>query len=246
MKNYIFLPVVLLLATTLTGCYMVVEPGERGIEVTQGRISSEVLGEGGHTFNPITSEIKVFDVKQVTKTLETTVQTSDLQTITVHLAVMYSVPEGSVITLYRKYSGEVFETLISPRVREAVKAQASTHNASQFIQSRERIKAGMMHEVSEHLEGLVVIEDISITETELSQELQQAIEGKQVKQEQAKASFYDLERAKNEAKALEIKAHAMKNAPQLVQLEFAKRWDGKLPDHLTITGNGTPFLLQSK
>ena len=42
--------------------------------------------------------------------------------------------------IYQEYAGEPFDTLIAPRVQEALKEVAATQSAEQIVKKREEIK----------------------------------------------------------------------------------------------------------
>ena len=63
MKNLILV----LLALSLSACgFQIVDPGYRGIETSLGKIVGEPLPEGLHFYNPFTSDIEEFSIRQDT------------------------------------------------------------------------------------------------------------------------------------------------------------------------------------
>jgi prohibitin 2 len=214
----------------LTGCMTTIEPGERGVKVAMGKTDENLLKEGFYTFNPFGERIEEFVVRQTTESLSTEIQTKDLQTIAVSASVNYKVLDSGVIPIFKNYAGDPWTALIKPRTLEAFKTASSKLTASEFIQSRDVVKVYVFNHVNHSLSGLAEISDFAINDIEFSSELTKAVEAKQRKQEEAKGSEYELIKAQNEAKAMVIKANAMKNNPSLVQMEFVKKWDGKLPE----------------
>ena len=102
----------------------------------------------------------------------------------------------------------------------------------------------------------ISLDEINITEFEFSNEFNQAIEEKQIAEQQALKAKLDLQRveveaqqkieqAKAEAEALSIqKDHVTTEIIELrkieAQIEAIKKWDGKLP---TFNGGGVvPFI----
>jgi prohibitin 2 len=214
----------------LTGCMTTIEPGERGVKVSMGKTDENLLKEGFYTFNPFGERIEEFVVRQTTESIITEIQTKDLQTIAVSASVNYKVLDSGVIPIFKNYAGDPWTALIQPRTLESFKTASSKLTASEFIQSRDVIKAFVLNHVNHSLGGLAEISDFAINDIKFSPELTKAVEAKQRKQEEAKGSEYELTKAQNEAKAMVIKANAMKNNPSLVQMEFMKKWDGKLPE----------------
>jgi regulator of protease activity HflC (stomatin/prohibitin superfamily) len=115
------------------------------------------------------------------------------------------------------------------------------------------------------LRNCITISNVAITDFDFSDEFNRAIELK-VKAEQealqaknektrrvtqaeagaeerklaADAEAYQIARASEaRAAAIQREAKALKNNPELIQLRFAEKWDGRLP---TLTGGAVPFL----
>ncbi len=103
-------------------------------------------------------------------------------------------------------------------------------------------------------EYLVYIEDFPINNMDLSDELEQAIELKQIKEQEALAKSYELTKAKKdaeitvvaakaEAEAVRIKGQALKSSPEVIELEISKKWDGKTPSTVVVGKGGGNVLL---
>ena len=73
--------VTLLLATlTLSSCgFEVVDTGRRGIKVNLGEVVGEPLPEGLHFYNPFTSDIREFNVREEKWENQTAIFTRDTQ-----------------------------------------------------------------------------------------------------------------------------------------------------------------------
>jgi hypothetical protein len=88
----------------------------------------------------------------------------------------------------------------------------------------------------------------------LTDELEQAIELKQIKEQEALAKEYELRKAKKdaeitvvnaeaEAKAVKIKGAALKTSPEVIELEIAKKWNGESPATVVVGKGGGNVLL---
>src|SRR6266478_9651864 len=65
---------------------------------------------------------------------------SDLQQTHIELKVLFRIPESSVVKLFQQYYGEPFESLVAPRVHEALKEVTALQSAEQIVKNREQIK----------------------------------------------------------------------------------------------------------
>jgi prohibitin 2 len=215
----------------------VVDPGFRGIEVTLGKVSDDFKPEGFGTKVPFVSHIVAIPVRQLTRDLPAQCYSADLQQIDVKLRVLYRIPEASVVSIYKEYAGDPFDTLIAPRIQEALKEVTALQSAEQVVKRREDIKTAALLATRLKVGNILIIEDIVLENITLSTELEAAIESKMVQeQEAAKARFTQQKsqieadtaiiRAKGEAEAIRIRAEAIRDNPGLIQLQIV---DGKAP-----------------
>jgi len=234
----------------------VVEPGFRGVQVTLGKVSDEFKPEGFGSKSPFVSHIVSIPVRQLARALPAECYSSDLQQVNIALRVLYRIPEASVVRIYKEFAGDPFDSLIAPRVQEALKEVTALQSAEQIVKKREEIKAKALVATKEKIGSILIVEDIVLENITLSKELEAAIESKMVQeQEAAKARFTQQKsqieadtaiiKAKGEAEAIRIRGEALRDTPGLIQLQIVEKWDGKAP--LVIGGGGentgTNFIL---
>ncbi len=155
------------------------------------------------------------------------------------LRVLYRVPEDSVVTIYKQYAGDPFDSLIAPRVQEALKEVAALETAEQIVKSREAIKQKVITSARLKIGSILTVEDIVIRNIDLSTELERAIEAKMVAEQQAaQARFTQMQtqveaetaiiRAKGEAEAIKVRGRgALKLNPVFLKLQIVERWNGR-------------------
>jgi prohibitin 2 len=218
----------------------VVKPGYRGVEVTLGRVSPAFKPEGFGLKVPLAASIHQISIRQQTAEDKSECYSSDLQQITIDLKVLFRVPESSVVKLFQDYYGEPFESLIAPRVQEALKEVAALQSAEQIVKNREQIKTRSLEIARRKVGTLLVIEDIVIQNIALTKELEHAIEAKMVQEQEASKSKYLQQRvqieadtavirAKGEAESIMIRGQALKANPAFVDLQIVDKWDGIAP-----------------
>ena len=234
--------VILILALVIAASQAtyVIEPGTRGIMVTLGKVSPAALTEGFGTKAPFVSHIQTVPVRQQTRELPAECYSADLQQVNMQLRVLYRIPEASVVKIYQDYAGEPFDSLVAPRVQEALKEVTALQSAEQIVKRREEIKTRTLAAAREKIASLLIVEDIVIENINLSRELETAIEAKMVQeQEAAKARFTQQKaqieadtaiiKAKGEAEAIRIRGEALRDTPGLIQLQIVEKWDGRAP-----------------
>jgi prohibitin 2 len=232
--------VILVLVLAGSQSTYVVDPGFRGVEVTLGKVSEQFKPEGFGTKSPFITHIVDIPVRQLTRPLPAECYSSDLQQVNVSLRVLYRIPEASVVQIYKSYAGDPFDSLIAPRVQEALKEVTALQSAEQIVKKREDIKARTLAEARKKVGDILLVEDIVLENITLSKELETAIESKMVQeQEAAKARFTQQKaqieadtaiiKAKGEAEAIRVRAEAIRDNPGLIQLQIVEKWDGKAP-----------------
>jgi prohibitin 2 len=242
-----FLPaligVALLLFAIVTLCSSttyVVQPGTRGIKITLGKADDRVLPEGFGFKAPFISRVVPVNVRQQTHPVRADCFSSDLQQVVADLRVLYRVPEGSVVQIYKQFAGDPFDSLIAPRVQEAIKEVTALQTAEQIVKNGEDIKQKTLASARQKIGDILWVEDIVIRNIDLSDELEKAIEAKMVAEQQAaQARFSQVQaqveaetaviRAKGEAEAIKVRGEALKLNPSFVRLQIVERWNGKSP-----------------
>ncbi len=233
----------------------VVNPGFRGVEVTLGKVSPVFKGEGFGWKTPFITHIVPVSVRQQTRELTADCYSSDLQQVKTELRVLYRVPESSIVKIYQQFAGDPFDSLIAPRVQEALKEATALQSAEQIVKQREAIKSAALVAAQKKVGDIVVIVDVVIQNIDLSHELETAIESKMVQeQEAAKAKFTQVKaqieadtvviKAKGDAESIRIRGEALKQTPAFIDLQIVEKWDGRAPLYVGgASGGGVNMLL---
>lgn len=251
-RNIAFAVLGVFLLVSLYSSFYTVQPGNRGILVTLGKVDMNFKSEGLGFKMPFITDLTEVTTKQRTEGLQAAAFSSDLQTVDVHIKVLYRVPESSITTVFQQYAGNPFDSLIAPRVQEALKEVAAQESAEGIVKKREVIKTRTLELARQKVGTILVLEDIVIENIDLSKELETAIEAKMVQeQEAAKAKFTQQKaeieaktaviRAEGEAKAIQVRGEAIRKNPSVIDLQIAEKWDGVAP--LVVGGNGANILL---
>jgi prohibitin 2 len=241
----------LLVAMVVLGSSYVVDPGERGVRVTLGKMSDQFVPPGFGLKLPFVTEIRRVNVQQDTRGVSAECFSSDLQQINIQLKILYRIPEESVVRVLRDYAGTPFEKLILPRVQEATKEVTASKTAADIVKMREQIKGSALAASREKIGDLLAIEDLVIEDVQLSKELEQAIEAKMVQQQEAEKAVFRMQQARTDAETLIIKAKAdaesisiqgsaLEKTPRLVELKMVEKWNGVSPQ---VVGSGSNILL---
>lgn len=233
-----------------------VEYGHVGLYKTFGKLNSNVLSPGIHLKIPFIQSVIQVNTQVTKAETDTSASSKDLQPVSTHVAVNYSVDKESAYNLMNNIGGSFDTVIINPAVQEIVKEVTARYQAEDLIAKRD-VVAG---EISEHLTNRLakydlLVKEVNIVNFKFSDAFNQSIEAKQVAQQQALKASNDLKRieieaqqkiAQAEAEAEALKLKKQEVTPELVQLKqievqekALEKWDGKLP---AVTGGATPFI----
>lgn len=225
-----------------------VQPGTRGVKVTLGRTADEFLPEGFGFKAPFITHVVPVNIRQRTHTVKAECFSSDLQQVILDLRVLSRAPEGSVVTIFKQFAGDPFDSLIAPRVQEAMKEITALQTAELIVKQREDIKQKAIAAAKAKIGNLLVLEDIVIRNIELSKELEKAIEAKMVAEQQAAQARFTQQqvqveattaviKARGEADAIKVRGEALRANPSFIRLQIVEKWNGKSP---MVVPGGTP------
>ena len=235
-----------------------VPTGFVGIRTRFGKASENVVQEGLNLQIPMIERIVLMDCRTQKAEIDCSTASRDLQEVTLKVAVNYNVSLENAYNIYKSIGVNYESIMISPSILESVKAVTAQYTAEELITKRSEVSDKMQDTLKEKIEsrGFTVI-DFNVTDLDFSLAYNQAIEKKQVAEQEAKQAQYELEKAKieNENKIAEAEANSKvmqvqdssttENALKLKELEikknFIEKWNGVLPS--TVTGDSViPFL----
>lgn len=255
----LFVPILLLfiLLVFLT-CFTSVPTGYVGIRTKFGKADQDVVQEGLNMKIPMIERIVLMDCRTQKAEVDCSTASRDLQEVTLRVAVNYNVSVENAYNIYKNIGVNYESIMISPSILESVKSVTAQYTAEELITKRSEVSDKMQETLKEKIEsrGFSIV-DFNITDLDFSAAYNQAIEKKQVAEQEAKQAQYELEKSKieNEKKIAEAEANAKvmqvqdssttENALKLKELEikknFIEKWNGVLPS--TVTGDSVvPFL----
>jgi prohibitin 2 len=224
---------------------VIVQPGHKGVLYNRigGLSDTAKLTEGMNFIVPWFQRPIIYNIRVKSQVVNTSSGSKDLQMVQISLRVVYKPDPSNLQTVYRTLGQDYDARVLPSIVNEIVKAVVAQYNASELMTLRDQVS----HQVKSILQKRasdfkIVIDDVSITHLAYSRDYAQAVEAKQVAQQEAERAKYIVERAMQEKKATVIRAEgearsaqligdAIKNNPAFVQLrriEAAKEVAEKL------------------
>lgn len=212
----------------LQNCLYNVDAGHRGIifDRLQG-VKSDIYKEGTHFLIPVLQKAIIYDVRTRPRTIQTTTGTKDLQIVNVTLRVLSKPDEASLPHIYRTLGTDYDERVLPSIGNEVLKAIVAQFNADQLLTLRDRVSSEVRESLTRRAaEFGLLLDDVSITHLNFSNEFTKAIENKQVAQQEAERSKFIVMRAEQEKLAAIIRAEGESEAAQLVSDAMAEHGEG--------------------
>ncbi|KWX86025.1 prohibitin family protein [Paenibacillus sonchi] len=233
-----------------------VEYGHVGLYKTFGKLNNNMLSPGIHFKIPFIQTVIQVNTQVTKAETDTSASSKDLQPVSTHVAVNYSVNKDSAYNLMNNIGGNFDGVIINPAIQEIVKEVTAKYPAEDLITRRDLVAGEISELLTKRLGRYdLVVNDINIVNFKFSDAFNQSIEAKQVAQQQALKAENDLRRVEIEAKQKIAQAQAEAESlrlkkqevtPELVQLKqievqekALEKWNGVLP---SVTGGATPFV----
>jgi prohibitin 2 len=245
----------LAMCLSLSACgFEIVDTGYRGIQTRFGEVVGEPLPEGLHFYNPFTSDIIEYGVRQETWSTKSAIFTQDNQRVDVSFSVTYN-PDPKVVTsLYRDFGREndLVIKVIQPVVLGSIQNAIGKVVADELNQKKDFVRNQALKDLKSNLEARhVSVTDLQLTDVDFEDSYEKAAEEKVVAVQNAQKAKNETvtieERAKQviktaeaDARAMQIKSQALQQNKGLIEYEAIQKWDGKLPQYQF--GNSTPFI----
>ena len=230
-------------AFTLFGCAQIDET-ERGVVLQFGKYN-ETFEPGLNFYNIITKEVIRIPVCTQLETVKIESGSKDLQTVYVGTNVNYHVDPENVGRIYSKYGTHYVSTVLQPKIKETITGITPQYVPEEMLQKREEIRSRMESALKSKLDSAnahIIIDGFTITEFQFSRAFNEAIEAKQVQEQEAlkeknikiKMDYQNEQRvakAKADSAVIALQMEALKkqNGKEYLMLKWIEKWDGKLP-----------------
>lgn len=227
-------------------CFRTVGAGQVGIVTRFGEVNRvQTSGIAIKAPWPI-EHIEKMETRVQKEEQDASAATSDLQDVNGKLALNYALDNETALRVYKELGKDYKNRVITPAVQESFKSATASFTASELITKRGEVKAKAYEVIKSRLEkyGIRIV-DLNIVNFSFSAAFNQAIEAKQVAQQNAEKATQDLARIKVEAEQVITAAQGQAEAqrlqretltPEIVRLREIEsqnnaiaKWNGVLP-----------------
>ncbi len=193
----------------IVSCFTTIPTGYTGIVTTFGRVEDITLEAGINTKAPWQKIIKM-DNRNQKAVIDMICFSSDIQEVSIKYSVNYQINKETASTIYRTIGTDYYNTVMLPRIEEAVKSVIARFTAETLIENRTQfsneIYSVLMNDLSVYNIKIITasVEDIDFTDA-----FTNAVEAKQVAAQ--KKLQAEIEQAQ---KTMEQEAEAQRSVVQ--------------------------------
>jgi len=190
-------------------------------------IKKEVVGEGTHFMIPWVQRPIIYDIRARPKNVPAITGSKDLQNVNITLRVLFRPQPSELPNIYTTLGQDYDDRVLPSITNEVLKAVVAEFDAGELITMREQVSARVNTELMERAKQFgLILDDISITHLTFGREFTQAVEQKQVAQQDAEKARFVVEKAEFHKQAAVIQAEGDTEAAELLAKAFAQAGEG--------------------
>ncbi|MBD2298189.1 prohibitin family protein [Nostoc sp. FACHB-190] len=229
-----------LITIFLTPC-VIVNAGERGVLMKFGEVQEQILGEGLHLIIPVVNTVEKISIRVQKQEISTEAASKDLQDVFTDVALNWHIIPEEVNTIFQQIGNRenIISRIINPAIEEVLKAIIAQYTAEEIITKRGDVKLGLDSALTTRLRSYhLAFDDISLVHVHFSERFSEAVEAKQIAEQEAKKAEFLALKAVKEAEAKvnlargEAETYRLLRdglTPELLQKQAIEKWNGKLP-----------------
>ncbi len=171
----------LFLILFISGCFVQVPAGYRGVLLRFGATTGRTLDQGLGSKLPVIDSVFKMSVQTQKYEVDAAAVSKTLQDVKTKVAINYRLEPTAVADIYRTLGVDYIERIAAPAIQETVKAITAKYSAEDLILQREVVKNDIANDFKQRMAARgIIVEVVNITNFEFSPEFTQSIEAKMV------------------------------------------------------------------
>jgi len=231
----------LLILAIISTFFVVIPAGKRGVLMEFGQVKEVILGEGLHPLIPVVNTVEKLSVRVQKQEIIVQAACQDLQNISIELALNWHLDANKIYLIFQQIGNQnqIIDKIINPSLSEVIKSVTAQYTAEEMITQRSQVKTEVDTKLRDRLKIYhILMDDLSFLNIHFSDRFQEAVEAKQIAEQEARRAGFIAQKAlkKAEAKVNLAKGEAEANrliqaslTPEILQRQTLKKWNGHLP-----------------
>ena len=209
-------------ASIALGSFSIVAPTERGVKVTLGKITEEVLDPGVHFKLPFVSDIQCFDLsnQEYSKSFgigDDAAVSRDMQSIGIDFTMYWTYKESEVLNIVKNYrSVRLIEQPLSTILKEVVKDEIGKWSIEEIVNNQSKIADNIKHKVGTRAGVLPInVQSVSIANLNWAKDYDEMIRRTMTQKQEVERMKQEVALIEQSAQKKVKEAEADKHAAEL-------------------------------
>ena len=256
-KNAFRITIALMAIILYMGAFFTVDSGEVAVVTKFGKVERTAT-EGLNFKIPFIESYTMYSTRiQDMNDTKASASSKDLQSVITNITVNYRLDGKNAEFIYKNLSGNYVNGIMAPQVSDIFKAVTAKYNAEELVTKREIVKNQIAEAIRINFRKYnIIVDNVSITNFQFSKSFDDAIEAKQVAEQQALTAKNQLARIKVEAEqkiaqaqaeAESLRLQKQEITPEMLQLrsievqsKWIDKWNGVMPSTSMMSSGTMP------
>ena len=184
----------------LFGAFTSIPTGHTGILTTFGHVENTTLEAGVHLKMPY-QKVVVMDNRAQKANIDMMCFSSDIQEVSIKYSINYQINKENAQDIYKTIGENYYSVIMEPRIQEAVKSVTAKYTADKLIERRSELSEQILEILKKNLEDYnIIVLNTAIENMDFSDAFTDAVEAKQVAEQQKLKAAIEQEQMNIEAK----------------------------------------------